>query len=252
MKWAYLICLFISCLMLSCGTDCDSCDPIFTSNQVEFANLGEKHEQLFRVDSLIVIGQPGDTVLRSSFLKEIIHQDDPTTQATNYIVERWISEDGQNFTPSNAESYEVINTDVIRQVGNIPFKIMELPYRSMKSWNGAKFFDPADFIITVEGEPINFFAGDWYETFTFSAFEISEEIEGISYDSVITVNWADHTALTEIRAITEKYAWNKGLIYREMFVFDEFCDQASDLCREELRWTVRGDRGFYVKQWRIN
>ena len=240
--------------LIACGTDCENCEPIFPNQQMEFSNLGVAQEQLFRVDSILVLGQPGDTVKRSSILKEIIYVDEtPDNNTDDFRVQRWTSKDeGLSFTQFATEQYEIQNNELIRSYGNLPFKVLELPYQQQRTWNGARYFDPSNVIITVEGEPLIFFAGEWQDDFELVSFSLSEVVGGIEYDSVITVEQGNHNILTEVRRSVEKYAWKKGLIYREMQIFDELCNQVTIPCRDDLPWELRGHRGFSLKQWRIN
>jgi hypothetical protein len=249
--------LGLLCLIqfFSCGKDCESCDPIIINQQLEFANLGQAHEQLFRLDSVLVVGFPGDTVKRSYLLKELISEDsDPSFALDVFRVDRFLSRDqGNSFYQSELSQYQFLHNDVTRNYGNLPFKVLELPFKENKKWNGAAYFNPDGLQILVNGEPMEFFKNDWYNDFTYTSFNLFEEVEGTGYDSVITVRQGNYEALNEIRYSIEKYAWKVGLIYKELSIFDESCSQVgSDTCRTGLDWVLRGERGFHMKQWRIN
>jgi len=253
MKYLSIILIGILILTSACGEDCTTCDPLFTNNQIEFTNLGEAQEQLFRLDSIIVIGQPGDTIVSSYFLKEEIsnnisnERDNPRYQITRSLS----VDNGNAFTVVAEDEYEIINTDVLRSYGNVRFNVLNIPARESKMWNGGKFLSSDNVAINIAGEPLEFFKENWPAVFEYSNFAITEEIAGIEYDSVITITQANNDRINEIRFSIEKYAWNVGLVYREMQIFDELCNQSTDICRDDLPWPVRADRGFMLKQWRV-
>ncbi len=255
MKYWYIFSftwVFLS--VIGCAEDCENCDPIFLNNQREFIHLGSHQEQIFRLDSILVNGSPGDTTHKKYILKEYVGVDTSSNgQTERFPVTRFLSSDGGvNFFPVINSQYQIVGNDVNRQYGNLPFTVLNLPAILDKSWNGSVYFSSAGVVIEISGEPIALFQGDWQRTFTVSGFEEREVIGGIAYDSVITVTQGDLESLTEIRYSIEKYAWNVGLVYREMKIFDELCDQVNDLCQENKPWELRGDRGFMLRQWRIN
>ncbi len=249
----YALFLVMTCA-IGCADDCQSCEPIFSNNQLEFTNLGQPHIQLFQVDSVAVNGAPGDTTHRQYILKEHISEGfDQSGAIKQFRIERERSADGGlSFTPLSGGRYEVIGNDVIRTIGNLPFQILDLPAIVNSTWNGASYFSQPTEPLLINGEPIDVFKGDWLSSFEITTFSNSEDVEGVRYDSVITITHVDVDALTERRYSIEKYAWKVGLVYREMQFFDELCDQVGDPCKNDLPWINRANRGFYLKQWRIN
>ena len=253
-RFIWLMSIVISCFgLISCGDDCEGCTGIVTDFHYDYLPLELNDTADFRLDSILLSGTPGHYDSKSYLLREEIQSSIPDSQGNErFRVQQYLSDtSGIQYEPSSAYHVFKTETEGIRTFGNLPFRVLSFPVEFNKSWDGTSYFNKDDIVIKIQGEPVLMFF-DWGENFNYEQIHQTEEVNDILYDSVLTVMQGNHESLTERRYSIEKYAKKKGLIYKEMLVITEQCNQVDDLCKTELPWIERGDKGFWMRQIRLD
>lgn len=209
----------------------------------------------YQVDSITYDPDIGGTRVDSStsFLREVIIDTLPNTAAeTTYIIER--------STRSNPnQPWQVLNTWTASRTDNLAvrtednLRIIKLtfPIREDSRWDPTLFIDPTLEII-VEGETIEAFK-NWDGRVL--ATNQMQSLFGTDYESVLFSQLADDENLIERRLITEQYAPNVGLIFREVQLLDTQCQVCcnSDFAGcELLAWSEKAEKGLFVRQQLID
>jgi len=106
-----------------------------------------------------------------------------------------------------------------RQEDNLEFIKMVFPIETNERWDGNASFDE-NRIISVGGESVLLFQG-W--NYRYRDIHTTGDVNGIPFDSLITVEGVDFDEGLNRRLALETYAAGVGLVYREMEVFDTEC-----------------------------
>lgn len=134
-----------------------------------------------------------------------------------------------------------------RREDNLDFIKLVFPPRPDDDWNGNARFDPLR-LISVGGEFIALFKG-W--SYRYEQVHSPANINGIAYDSTLSVVAADYENLIERRYAAETYAAGIGLVYREIEAFDTqcrlCCNNNTSQCLD-LPWRNKAEKGFILRQ----
>ncbi len=248
-KLSYLIILLLFAVGIGCDEACPDCIPYDTAGNRDFYPMDTNLVQ-FHVDSFIVVGNPGDIRMSSSIMEEKLIMLPETQDGQNFVLNRVYrnASDGQLLHTSAVLGF-MSETQMSLSDG-INLIYLKFPLSTTFSeWDGRRNTNP-DLFVLFDDEPIEYFFS-WPNLFQ-TSFSIQEEIQGVMWDSVLTVTHVDHDGLTERRYSIEKYAKNVGLVYKEIQVFNEFCNQADDICRTDLDWLLRANLGMKYISWRID
>ncbi|MEM6967397.1 MAG: hypothetical protein AAF573_21715 [Bacteroidota bacterium] len=163
-----------------------------------------------------------------------VNEDDPWR-----VVDVWVTK----MTDSQVEKVEE----------NLRFIKMVFPVREGASWSGNTYFQ--DTSVVIGSEIIDFY-GFWSSEYEYDLVDVPEEINGIQFDSVMTVfqSQASDNRIHH-RVSTEKYARNVGLIYKEMLILDTQCcegelnnpDSTLFFC-DTIPWVEKAEKGLIFKQ----
>lgn len=212
----------------------------------------------YRLDSIVYTQASGadcnfvqDTA--SHFLKEeIVDIYEDNAGAVNYIVERYTRRDAsQPWRVIDVWNTKKTDTQVERVEENLRFIKLVFPVREGASWDGNSFFQ--DTTVVIGGETIDFF-NHWSSEYEYGEVDVPEEINGIQFDSVLTVIQSEPSEnKINHRASVEKYARNVGLVYKEMLILDTQCCGAVSLSEcDGIAWEEKAERGLILRQWVID
>lgn len=129
-------------------------------------------------------------------------------------------------------------TESIRREENLEFIKMIFPVRDRRDWDAIPFDEELE--IEVAGETIKMFK-NWESEM--EDVDVSETINGISFENVATVTLADDENIVEYRYGIEKYARGVGLVYRELIILDSQNTEA-----DTLTFLERAEEGFILEQ----
>ncbi len=128
---------------------------------------------------------------------------------------------------------------------NLRYVNIVFPVELNKNWDGIVYIR-RDTTISIPGGDIDLYK-DW-DDFTITSLNQPEIIQGIAYDSVLTVLRVDKINNIERRYSVEKYAKNTGLVYRKDSILDTQCGgNITPSCIAE-DWALKAERGFIVNQ----
>jgi len=168
----------------------------------------------------------------------------------NFVIERYFRKDASEpWKIKDVWNTKITDTRVERAEENLRFIKMVFPVSNTVTWSGNNFFQ--DTSIVIGNEVVEFYQ-HWTSEYTYENIDQSEEINGIAFDSVMTVVQSNQTEnKSHHRVATEKYARGVGMIFKEMLILDTNCciDLSSDLgdC-ENLPWELKGEQGMILRQ----
>lgn len=216
----------------------------------------------YQLDSIVYRGQSGSTCdfiqdTASHFLREeIVDIYEDNTGVVNHILERYTSQsvDGP-WQVRDVWNIKKTETQVERVEENLRFIKLVFPVREQVAWNGNTFFQ--DTTIVLGGETIDFYK-HWSDQYEYESVDVMEEINGISFDSVLTVIQSEPSEnKINHRVSIEKYAKGIGLIYKEMKILDTQCTISSLPCGGDnsglafcntIPWEEKAERGLILRQ----
>lgn len=219
-------------------------EPIPPDSGKEYLPLSVGKFVEYRVDSIIYdpIPQGIRVDTSSSYVREeqieLLENGQGETQV---VIER-----STRHSPDSAwivtDHWQLTRNDdfAVRTEENLPFVILDFPIRSDKSWAGITFLNP-NFSTEIAGERVEVFKG-WMSQVISMA--IPEIIGAFQFDDITTISHARHENLLELRMVTEKYARNIGLVFRELKILDTQCIQP---CSGQS-WEQKAERGFILRQ----
>lgn len=119
------------------------------------------------------------------------------------------------------------------------------PIKLDKDWDGLVYIR-RDTTISIPGGSIDVYK-DW-GNFKIIGLDETSIIDGISYDSVVTILRADKVNNIERRYSMEKYAKNIGLILRRDSILDTQCGGNITVQCIQASWAEKAEKGFILNQ----
>ena len=252
MKNFLFLAAFLLCICFACKEEADDFVPDFGFDYYPLS-VGEVRH--FEVDTVYfsTANPRFDTVysqLREVITGTLLNNTGDTIYRVEHS-ERKTSDDAFEITDIYSE--ELNNFNIYRTEENLRFLKLPLPPTVNKTWDGnAEIAD--DRTVSVAGESLEMFKSWEYRILSKGE---TEEINGKTYEDVLTVQLADSDSEIEYRYGVEKYARGTGLIYRELWILDTQCKGCCDapdgtipLECTELPWELRADEGFIMRQFR--
>lgn len=194
-------------------------DPFTTTTQVQEIPINT------------LLNNNGDTIIR-------IERSERTDSTTEFLIQDVYSE-------------QVDFTNIYRSEENVRYLKLALPPSINKTWDGNAEI-PDDKSVSVAGENIEMFKNWDYRILSIGE---TEEVNGQTYEDVLTLQLADSDSEIELRSGLEKYARGVGLIYRELRIMDTQCKRCCNAPDGEiplectlLPWEDRADEGFILIQ----
>lgn len=189
---------------------------------------------VYRVDSIIynpLFANGKDTATWE--VKETIESAyTDNTGETAYRIERYIRKDSSHSWKSPVIwSATRTKTRAERVENNLRFVKLVFPASEGMSWEGNSYLKVDDSLA---------FYQDWLYEIT--SADAAESVNGISFDSVLTVSEVDDENLLERRWSMSKYAAGVGLAYREQYNL-----QFVGTNIPALPWEEKATHGFIVK-----
>lgn len=182
--------------------------------------------------------------------EEVVDTFEDNTGTLNFIVERYLRKDeSEPWVVVDVWNTKMSDTQVERVEENLRFIKLVFPVSDNVSWNGNAFFQ--DTSVVVGAEVIDFYQ-HWSAEYEYENIDQPEEINGITFDSVMTVvQSAASENLVAHRSSIEKYARGVGLVYKEMLILDSSCciDANGGLTAcIDLPWELKGEKGLILRQ----
>ena len=255
-------------ILVTCGLLFFACNEATVKENLEIAK-GVDYYPIevgkfisYQLDSIIYSGISGSECVFardtfSTLLKEeVVDVFEDNTGDLNYIVERYTRPDENSvWAVKDVWNTKITNTKVERVEENLRFIKMVFPVREGATWNGNGFFQ--DTTTVLGGETIDFYE-HWSDEYEFDSVDQPEEINGMMFDSVMTViQSAPSTNKINHRVSIEKYARGVGLIYKEMLILDTQCKIGETACGGDgsgleycngIPWEEKAQKGLILKQ----
>lgn len=215
--------------------------PLFQN----YSPLSMGQTRSFRTDTLFFDPQ-GTGIARdtqSGWIEEQIV--DTFTDGEGRLMYQWLRYQGSQLDslPNGGKPSVylegMVDRSLERTQGNLRFKVLLFPPATDLNWDGHLYFDD-QLVVEIKGEPLQLYKG-W--TYQYAGVHESLEIEGITYDSVLTLH-AGTENLLEYRFLKEQYALGIGLIYREWWALN------TQQINTQLPWEEKAEQGFIIRQWR--
>ncbi len=210
----------------------------------------------YQVDSVIYreLGNAVDTT--SSFIREeIVEEFLDQVADTIYRIERLYRADSASVEiPTDQWATSQNISTMTRTEENLKFIKMVYPIEIDESWDGNAFVN-ANTVINVGGENLELFIDFDYKVISINE---EEEIKGVMYQDVVTIQNADNFDPTlpidsqnklNRRLIIEKYARNIGLVYKRHLVVDTQC--LSAVC-DTIPWELKAEKGYGLEMFLID
>lgn len=180
--------------------------------------------------------------------EEVVEIYTDNTGAENYVIERYLrSNANEPWSVADVWNTKISNTQVERVEENLRFIKLVFPVSENVSWNGNAFF--RDTAVVIGTEVVEFYE-HWSLEYEYGDIDVAEEINGIMFDSVMTViQSAPSENKINHRSSIEKYARGVGLVYKEMLILDTQCCVNENLtfC-DDIPWEEKGERGLVLRQ----
>lgn len=139
----------------------------------------------------------------------------------------------------------VNNSQSLRLEDNLKFLRCVFPFDRRSNWNGNIYLDEAQEIV-IRGERLVPYQGWNYEV---DSLNLPEMINGIPFDSVLTITESDQTNIIERRLSRAKYAKHAGLVWREQWILDsQYCNADPPPADCESRpWELKAEKGYILR-----
>lgn len=198
-------------------------------------------EWIYEIDSVTFDVGPAGIIQRASksYLREIIQ--DTFTDGTGtlaYLITREVSDHKEG--PWQFSRQDIVQTrfnGIEKVEDNLRFLKIRYPAKEGLSWNGNIYFD-ARLRITVEGEPLEVYK-NWSSSYAQVDYPVN--LGGVRYPHALKITLAESESKIELRKGHEIYAYEVGLIYKELQIMDT--QNISD-----LPWEQKAEKGFILKQ----
>ena len=140
---------------------------------------------------------------------------------------------------------QVVDQFAYRIENNQRYISLVFPAKLDKGWDGLVYLR-RDTTISIPGGSIDVYK-DW-DDFEIVGLDEQALIEGVNYDSVLTVLRVDKTNNIERRYSMEQYAKNIGLILRRDSILDTQCGGNITVQCINSPWAEKAEKGFIVNQ----
>lgn len=141
----------------------------------------------------------------------------------------------------------------LRLEDNLEFTKMTFPVEQYRSWNGNLNIDENRFF-PVAGAEVQIYR-NWNQLYRYESIAATDMIADHLYEQVAVVEAADYDDnLLFRRYALEKYVPQKGLVYREMQVFDsqcQICCAGNTVMCIDLPWRTKAEAGYIIRQWLV-
>jgi len=239
----YLLIVLVAGYFVSSFSSCTPDDPEMIELGVNYYPLEVGKYRVFKVDS-IIYDNVGNVIVRdtnSFYLKEELTDTLRDNQGNLvYTLERFERSDptGQ-WRVKDVYGVTMVDFQLHTIEENLRFIKLTFPISVDGSpWNGNTFID--EFTkVEIAGESIEIFKGWLYE---YGEVDVPLEIQGLSFDSTLTVVQANEDNLIEFRYSTETYARGVGLIKKDMSILN------TQLLNSADTWANKAEQGFILKQ----
>ncbi len=215
---------------------------------LEYHPLTVGEVRLFAMDSIVFDPAPGGTKKDSTRLYAMEVVRDTFRGAGGgliFRIERFERKD--TLAPWQIRRVITESLDqrrLLRTEDNITQVKLVFPPKEGLRWNAFAFV-AENRKVEVAGETLEMFKG-WSPQIR--QVQSPFAINGKSYPNTLETQLAAFDSKIELRNVNERYALNKGLVYREMYILDTQCIAA---CLN-LTWTQKAEKGFILREWRLN
>ena len=204
--------------------------------------------KIYAVDSIVYNDFEERVDTHSYFLKEEIGE----TEIDNlgkiyYRINRYMRFDsvGAPWVFDAVWAEQVVDQFAYRIENNQRYISLVFPAKLDKGWDGLVYLR-RDTTISIPGGSIDVYK-DW-DDFEIVGLDEQALIEGVNYDSVLTVLRVDKTNNIERRYSMEQYAKNIGLILRRDSILDTQCGGNITVQCINSPWAEKAEKGFIVNQ----
>ena len=227
-------------LCVSCSESQDE-EPDLMDQGFDFMPLEVGDEWLFDLDSIIYDPEPGGIVVDTLLYDLRYVVADTFIDGENekaFQIDRYVKSDTSTlWRLTDVWSVKRSGGQLIWREGNLPFISLVFPPDEGRRWDGNALFDDDQVRYKVRGETLDVFKF-WadYEVLSVQG----EDIGGVFYDTVATIQHADREITIEKRFSQEKYARGKGLVFKKMTVLDTQNENTA------IPFEERAQRGYIV------
>lgn len=246
--WRYLVLLLVFTL-LQCTMSVE--DPL-DENELgyNYYPLQVGSERIYQIDSIqFDLGDGGLPVYDSTtfYLREIVKEIIPDLEEKDlYRIERSRADTlAGPWTIVDVITRQLTGGQAFSTENNIKLINLVFPVRRDVRWNGTSYLND-QIIVYVRGEKI-----EMYKDWEFKVLDegIPEQVGGLQYDAVATIQQCDSDNPFEKRYSIEKYAKGIGLVFRERQIVDSRCKFLGDNAQcVGLEWKEKAGRGFFTQE----
>lgn len=206
--------------------------PVVTSKYIDY-----------KYDSLIIDDEGLKQIMSSGFLRHEIGEEfvNGEGKKSNKYYKYWKKNMSDAWKLTDVESVTKSDTKVIMTEENLPFVKLVFPNAVGTKWDATGLFDE-DLEVTIAGEPIKMYQG-WSPRILDKGSNLDLYK---SFPNTLTAKLVDETGLLAKRFISEVYAFDLGLIKKEMIIYDTQKTQSPD------PWDKKAEKGFKLTMEIIN
>lgn len=265
-------------LMLILACDEETLAPRTTFGGERYFPLQVGQEWLYEMDSIVLVPAIGG--IRTDSIRLAVREvlADTVRDLNNLLWYR-----GERYDrPIDSTEWRFSQTFLLRmdqrrayrREDNLEFVKMVFPLELNESWDGNAAFDE-NRVISIGGESVLLYQG-W--NYRYLDIHQSGDVNGLSFDSLTTVEGVDYDEGLNRRLANEIYAAGVGLVYREIEVFDTECRTCCFNIQEEdengvlisrtvanrniegrdtlidcvdLPWPEKVEAGLIIRQWLV-
>lgn len=193
-------------------SSCEKTEDVVLDFKYEYYPSQIGHYVIYDVDSIVFddFTETSDTfryqkkyVVDSSFI-------DGSGREAFKLLRYQRADSTQGWVLSDVWSAVVTNTTLEVNEENQRFVKLLFPPRENQTWMGNEYINIVD---------ANWYLEDW--EYTNTTVDASETINGMQFDSTITVTQQDYESLIEKVSAVEKYAKNVGMVYKYFLALEK-------------------------------
>jgi len=238
----YLFIIVASGYLLFGISSCAGPEPEAINLGTNYYPLEIGKYRIYQVDSIIYDNKNNDIVkdTNSFYLKEELTDTIRDNQGNLvYTLERYERESpNDEWRVKDVYGVSYIDYQLHTVEENLRFIKLTFPVGiDIAPWNGNTFIDEFT-TVDIAGESIEIFKGWLYE---YSEVDEFMQVQGITFDSTLTVIQANEDNLIEYRYSVESYARGIGLVKKDMSILNTQCIKCGP-------WEEIADKGFILKQ----
>ncbi len=231
MKRILLSVLWISLALAACKKQ-----PYTIDYKYAYFPLETGHTVVYEVDSIIY--SPLYVDGRDTFhwlVREVVAgQFTDIEGRTAYRIERYIRQDTSKPWQTGPVWYAVRNqTSAERVEENLRFIRLVFPPKAGETWQGNAYIPSTD--------TFKFYTG-W--TYRYDQVDVPATVNGLSFDSTLTIIEVDDENLLERRWSVAQYAKGIGLVYRELYNLS-FVGSSIPIGNDP--WEEKANRGYILR-----